>query len=54
MIADETVMYEQLFHSHVYENQLELLLNYYTRPKSSKIPIEQEANEATALHEPEK
>ena len=54
MMEDETVMYEQLFHSHVYENQLELLLNDYTRPRSSKIPIEQEANEATTLHEPEK
>ena len=50
----ETVTYEQPFHSHVYENQLEFLLNYYYRPSSNKIPIEQEANEVTTLHEPEK
>ena len=49
----ETVTYEQPFHSHVYENQLELLLKYYTRPRSNSIPIEQEANDATTLHEPE-
>ena len=54
MIEDETVMYEQCFHSHVYEYQLELLLSYYTRPRSNKLPIEQEAKEATTLHEPEK
>ena len=54
MIEDETAMYEQLFHLHVYENQLELLLNYYTRPRSNKIPIEQEANEEMRWHEPEK
>ena len=50
----ETVTYDQPFHSHVYENQLELLLDYYTRPRSNYIPIEQEVNEATTLHEPEK
>ena len=43
----ETVTYEQLFRSHVYENQLELFLNYYNRPSSNNIPIEQEANEIT-------
>ena len=50
----ETVAYEQPFHSHVYENQLELLLNYYNRPRSNNIPIEQEVNEATTIHKPEK
>ena len=50
----ETVTYEQLFHSHFYKSQLELLLDYYTRPRSNNIPIEQEANEAMTLHEPEK
>ena len=49
-----TVTYEHTFHSHVYENQLEILLDYYTRPRSNNIPIEQEANEATTLREPEK
>ena len=49
----ETVTYEQLFHSHIYENQLELLLDYHTRPRSSNIPLEQIVNEVTTLHEPE-
>ena len=39
---EENVTYEQPFHSHVYENQLELLLNYYTRPRSKNIPIDLE------------
>ena len=50
----ETVTYEQPFHSHVYENQLELPSDYYTRTRSYNIPIEQEVKEATTLHEPEK
>ena len=33
---------------------MELLLDYYTRSRSNNIPIKQEANEATTLHEPEK
>ena len=47
-------MYEQLFHSHIYENQLELSLDYHTRPRSSNLPIEEIVNEVTTLHEPEK
>ena len=50
----ETITYEQLFHSRVYENQLELLLNDHTRPRSNNIPIEQIVNEVSTLHEPEK
>ena len=50
----ETVTYEQPFHSHIYENQLELLLDYHTRPRNSNIPIEQIVNDVTTLHEPEK
>ena len=50
----EIVMYEQPFHSHVYENQLEHLLDYYKRPRSNNIPKTQEVNETTTLHEPEK
>ena len=50
----ETVTYEQPFHSHVCENQIKFLLDYYNRPRSNNIPIEQEVNEATTLHEPEK
>ena len=50
----ETVTYEQPFHSHIYENQLELLLDYHTRPRNSNIPIKQKVNDVTTLHEPEK
>ena len=28
----EPIIYEQLFTSHIYENQLELLHNYYIEP----------------------
>ena len=49
----ETVTYEQPFLSPVYENQLELLLDYYNRPGGVNRPIDQEVNEAT-LQEPEK
>ena len=48
----ETATYEQFFHSHIYENHLELLLDYHTRPRSSNIPIEQIVNEKTTLHKP--
>ena len=50
----ETVVYEQPFHSHIYENHLELILDYHTRPRSNKIPIEQIVNEVTTLQQPEK
>ena len=50
----ETVTYEQPFQSHIYENHLELLLDYHTRPRSINIPIEKTVNEVTTLHEPEK
>ena len=46
----KTVTFEQPFHSHIYENQLD----YHTRPKSSNIPIEQIVNDVTTIHEPEK
>ena len=38
----------KVLNSHVNENQLELLLNYYIRPRSNNIPIEQEAKETEA------
>ena len=50
----ETVTYEQPFHSHIYESQLEFLSNYHTRPRSNNIPIEQIVTEVTKLHEPDK
>ena len=49
----ETLRHEQPFHSHVYEKQLELLLNYPTRTRNNNIPIEQNVNEATTSNEPE-
>ena len=37
----------QPFHSQIYENHLELLLDYHTRPRSNNIPIEQIVKEVT-------
>ena len=45
---------QQRFHSHVYENQLELLHNYYTRAISKNIPAVQEVNKINTLIKPEK
>ena len=53
-IEYETVAYEQPFHSHIYENHLELLLNDHTRPRSKNIPIEQIVNKVTTSQRPEK
>ena len=50
----EPIINEQPFHSHIYENQLELLHDYYTRPISNRIPVIQEANEINTLIKPEK
>ena len=50
----ETVTYEQSFHSNIYENRLELLLDYQTRPRNINIPIKQIVNDVTTLHKPEK
>ena len=50
----EPAFYEQPFHSHFYENQLELLQNYYNRPTSYNMPIIQEVNEINTLVKPEK
>ena len=45
MIEDENdyepVIYEQPFHSHIYENQMELLQAYYNKPTSNNIPAVQ-------------
>ena len=50
----ELVIYEQPFHSNIYENQLELLQNYFNRPTSNNIPIVQKVNEINTLTKPEK
>ena len=50
----EPIIYEQPFNSHIYENQLELLQDYYTRPSSNNIPVTQEVNEIESVIKPKK
>ena len=50
----EPIIYEQPFSSHIYENQLELPQDYYTRPISDKISIEQNVNEINLVVNNEK
>ena len=50
----EPLIYEQPFFSHIYENQLELLQNYYTRPIGNNVPVEQEVNRINTVIKPEK
>ena len=50
----EPIIYKQHFHSHIYENQLELLQDYYTRPISNSVPAIQEVNEINTVIKPEK
>ena len=50
----EPIINEQPFTSHIYQNQLELLQNYYTRPISNNVPVEQEENEINTVIKPEK
>ena len=45
----EPIVDEQSFTSHIYENQLELLQNYYTRPISNNEPVEQNVNEINTV-----
>ena len=45
---------EQPFTSHFYENQLELLHNYYTTPNSNKVLVEQEVNRINTVIKTEK
>ena len=48
----ETVIYEQPFTSHIYENQLELLHNYYNGPTDT-IQTTQEVNEINTVIKPD-
>ena len=50
----EPFIYEQLFNSHIHENQLELLQNYYTRTISNNVPVTQEVNKINTVIKPEK
>ena len=48
----EPIIYEQPFTSHIYENQLELLHNYYIEPINTT-QTAQEINENNTVHEPD-
>ena len=50
----EPIIYEQPFSSHIYENQLELLYNYYTSPINSNTRTTQELNEINSVIKPDK
>ena len=47
----EPVIYEQPFSSHIYENQSELLHNYYIKPVHST-PTTQKTNEINTTNQP--
>ena len=47
----ESVIYEQPFSSHIYENQSEFLQNYYTKPIHST-PTRQETNRINTTNQP--
>ena len=47
----KSVIYEQPFPSHIYENQSEFLQNYYTTPINST-PTTQETNDLTLQIKP--
>ena len=49
----ETIIYEQPFSSPIYENQLELLYDYYTRPISNNTLVTQEVNEINTVIKPD-
>ena len=50
----EPIIYEQPFSSHLYENQLELLHNYYTSPINNNTRTTQEVNEINTVIKPDK
>ena len=50
----EPIIHEQPFTSHINENQLKLLQNYYTRPIINNVPVEQEVNEINTVIKREK
>ena len=50
----EPIIYEQPFSSHIYENQLELLHNYYTTPINNDTRTTQEVNQIDTVIKPDK
>ena len=47
----EPIIYEQPFTSHIYENQLELLHNYYIEPINTTQTV-QEVNKINTVNKP--
>ena len=50
----EPIVYEQPFSSHIYENQSELLQDYYTRPIRNDVSVDQNVNEINTVVNNEK
>ena len=50
----EPIIYEQPFSSHIYENQLELLHNYYTTPINNDTRTTQKVNEINTVTKTDK
>ena len=50
----EPIIYEQPYSSHIYENQSELLQDYYNRPIRNDVQIEQNVNEINTIVNNEK
>ena len=50
----EPIIYEQPFSSHIYENQLEFLQNYYTGPINNNTRTTQEVSEINTVIKPDK
>ena len=50
----EPIIYEQPFSSHIYENQLQLLHDYYTRPINNNSQVTQEVNGINTVITPDK
>ena len=48
----EPIIYEQPFNSHIYENQLELFQDLYTRPITNNVPVTQEVKEINTVTKP--
>ena len=50
----EPIIYEQPFTSHIFENQLELLHNYYIGPNTNNTQFTQKVNEINTAIKPDK
>ena len=50
----EPIIYEQPFSSHIYENQIELLNNYYKEPTNNNSRVNHEVNKINTVTKPDK